>query len=164
MLENHRSSTILPNKKNLARISAEAGRTKTINLYEIDKRWFLVDLPGYGYAKTSKDERQNLADMIHNYLTGTEQLALVFVVTDALIGPTLLDEEMIETLESQAIPYVIIANKFDKLPKSKATLILKNLVDDFPGATVIPHSIESPKHRGDILEQIEVAIRASSNS
>ena len=49
----------LTQQKSLARVSSEAGRTKTINLYEIDKRWFLVDLPGYGYAKTSKDERQN---------------------------------------------------------------------------------------------------------
>lgn len=153
----------LTQQKSLARVSSEAGRTKTINLYEIDKRWFLVDLPGYGYAKTSKDERQNLADMIHNYLTGTEQLALVLVVTDALIGPTSLDEEMIETLESQGIPYVLIANKFDKLPKSKSALILKNLIEDFPHATIIPHSIESPKHRGEILERIEVAIRAAKN-
>lgn len=150
----------LTQQKSLARVSSEAGRTKTINLYEIDQRWFLVDLPGYGYAKTSKDERQNLADMIHNYLTGTEQLALVLVITDALIGPTSLDEEMIDTLESQSIPYVIIANKFDKLPKSKAALILKSLANDFSAATIIPHSIKSPKHRGEILEQIEVAIRS----
>ncbi len=154
----------LTQQKNLARVSSEAGRTKTINLYEIDKRWFLVDLPGYGYAKTSKEQRAHLADMIHNYLSTTEQLKMVFVIIDAFVGATPLDEEMFDTLQNIGLPYTIIANKIDKLSKSNANLFLQKIANEYPDIKIIAHSILSAKHRGEILETMEVAIRSNGTT
>lgn len=149
----------LTGQKALARVSAAPGRTKTINLYEIDRRYFLVDLPGYGYAKTSKEKRADFATMISTYLENTPQLTLVLVVIDAYVGPTDLDQEMLQSLHSLGKRVIIIVNKIDKLSKGEAASLLQKLSSEYADATFIPHSVETDKHRGAILEAIEVALR-----
>lgn len=152
----------LTGQKALARVSAAPGRTKTINLYEIDRRYFLVDLPGYGYAKTSKEKRSDFAVMISGYLTSTPQLKVVLVVIDAYVGPTDLDQEMFQLLHTLGKRVIIIVNKIDKLSRSEATSLLKKLSSEYADMTFIPHSVETDKHRGAILEAIEVVIRATN--
>lgn len=151
----------LMQQKALARVSAAPGRTKTINLYEIDRRYFLVDLPGYGYAKASKDKRSAFATMIADYLTNTPQLQVVCVVIDAYVGPTELDHEMFQLLHSLGKRMIIIVNKIDKLSKGEAASLILKLSAEYADAQFIPHSIETDKHRGAILEAIEVALRAT---
>ncbi len=149
----------LCNQKDLARVSAEPGRTQLMNFFEIDGRFLLVDLPGYGFAKASKEKRLGFSDMIHNYLWQVQQLKLVLLIIDARIGPTDLDHEMLHVLTTATIPFVMIANKIDKLSRSEATNLDRQLDAQFPGAMIIPHSLVTGAGKGEIRAIIDQAIR-----
>lgn len=144
----------LCNQKNLARVSAEPGRTRTINIFDVDNKFFLVDLPGYGYAKASKDKRQEFLGMLNDYLGSTEQLKLVFLIIDARIGPTDLDREMLNYLKSNGTPFVLILNKADKLSKSESANLVHTLEAAYPNVELILHSNISGQGRNEILEAI----------
>lgn len=149
----------LTGQKNLARVSSGAGRTQTINLYEIDKRFFLVDLPGYGYAKASKEQRALFGEMIRTYLEGTLQLKLVLVIIDARIPLTDLDAGVIEWLQDTNIPFVIVLNKVDEMNKSETEKVHAALEKRYPGVERIEHSVASGKQRDDLLKRIQLAIK-----
>jgi len=102
-------------QKQLARTSPLPGKTRTINVYKIDHRFCLVDLPGYGFATGPASEREQWQDMIEGYLTGRPSLRMIFVLIDAEVGPTKLDLQMIEWLRYQGLPRSIIATKIDKV-------------------------------------------------
>jgi len=146
-------------QKGLARVGASPGRTQTINLFEIDKRYFLVDLPGYGFAKMSKDKRSGFIDMISHYLNRAPNLKLVLLIVDASIPPTDLDHEMLVFLQTAAIPAVVVLNKIDKLSKNQAIVLIKKFKTDFPDNECITHSTFTSKGRGEIWEAIERAVR-----
>lgn len=147
----------LTGQKNLARVSAEPGRTRTINLFDVDGRFWLVDLPGYGYAKASQTKRQDFLEMLNNYLEQTEQLKLVFLIIDARLGPTDLDHEMLSYLKSNGTPVIMILNKVDKLSNSEISNLISTLQAGYPGLELIPHSSISGQGRGKILEAIQKA-------
>jgi GTP-binding protein len=149
----------LTNQKGLARVSAEPGRTQTINLFNVDSRYYLVDLPGYGFAKTSKAKRQDFAGMLRDYLWQAQQLCLVLLIVDARIGPTDLDRDMLAYLASGKIPVVMIVNKIDKLSNSESINLQRHLEANYPQLPFIPHSNVSGKGRGEILDTIERAVR-----
>lgn len=149
----------LANQKALARVSANPGRTQTINLFEVDRRFYLVDLPGYGFAKIPKAKSEAISEMIGDYLGQTKQLKLVLVMIDARIGPTDLDEDMIRQLQFNLIPFVLIANKADKLKSSEVVKLNKDLERDYPGTTVILNSALTGQGRERIWETIERALR-----
>lgn len=149
----------LTGQRALARVSAAPGHTRTINLYDIHGRYFLVDLPGYGYARTSHDARAGFATMITRYLTETPQLALVCVVIDAVVGPTSDDHDMLELVQSTGIPFVVIVNKIDKLAPRDVDALMRTLTATFPHATFLPHSIKTATHRGVITDTIDRAVR-----
>ena len=151
----------LVNQKNLARVSSEPGRTQTINLFDADGRCFLVDLPGYGYAKTTKEKRRGFLGMISDYLWQAQQLKLVFLVMDARVGLTDLDREMLAYLQSGRIPFAIIINKIDKLARSESIRLFQSLEANIPDALLLPHSIITGEGRGEIWQEIERAIRPS---
>jgi len=148
----------LTNQKNLARVSSDPGRTQTINFYEMDKRFFLVDLPGYGYAKASKEKRADLVDMICDYLKETPKLAVAFVIIDARIPLSPLDQEMLDWLQVSEIPFVIILNKTDKAKKTELKKAHEVLDRMYPGVRQIEHSMHSGKNRNEILGVISKAI------
>ncbi|MFN8310092.1 MAG: ribosome biogenesis GTP-binding protein YihA/YsxC [Chitinophagales bacterium] len=100
---------------NMARTSANPGKTQTLNFYEIDSTWHLVDLPGYGYAKVSKEMRGNWDKMIRNYLLRRPQLCSVWVLVDARIPPQKIDVEFINWLGENNVPFIIVFTKADKL-------------------------------------------------
>lgn len=145
--------------KDMARVSAEPGRTRLINMFEVDHRYFLVDLPGYGYAKISKEKRAGFADMINTYLWDVKQLRLVLLIVDARLGPTDLDREMIAVLMAANITFVMIANKIDKLSRSESTNLFRQLDASFPGALVIPHSKVTGVGKGEINALIDQSIK-----
>lgn len=145
--------------KDLARVSAEPGRTRLINIFDVDKRFFLVDLPGYGYAKTSKEKRAGFADLISSYLWESQQLKLVVLIIDARIGPTDLDREMISVLMAANIPFVMVANKIDKLSRSEAINLSRQLDAYFPGTPIIPHSSITSEGKGEIRAMIDKVIK-----
>jgi GTP-binding protein len=106
-------------RKNMARVSKVPGKTRTINVYEVKPYRWIVDLPGYGYAGVSKSGKAGLGSMIESYLTSRKNLCMVFVILDAVVGPTKLDILMISWLKQNAYPFNIIVNKIDKMGPSK---------------------------------------------
>jgi len=114
----------LCNKKKLAKTSGTPGKTQLINHFLIDDSWFLVDLPGYGYAKTSKVNRKKLTQIIYQYLSKRKQLVLIFVLIDIRHEPQPIDINFINELGINGVPFSLIFTKSDKL---KSQRIDKNL-------------------------------------
>lgn len=110
---------MLCRNRKLAKTSATPGKTLLINHFIINKVWYLVDLPGYGYAKRSKKEVQRLDQMIRGYILGREQLVNVFVLIDVRLEPQALDMEFMNWLGLSSIPFSIVFTKADKLSASK---------------------------------------------
>ena len=111
---------MLTNHKKLAKTSATPGKTLLINHFIINKVWYLVDLPGYGFAKRSKKEIDKLDQMIRGYILQREQLVNVFVLVDVRLEPQKIDLEFIEWLGVSSIPFAIVFTKADKLTANKA--------------------------------------------
>ena len=106
-------------RKSMARISSKPGKTQTLNFYKIEEQLFFVDVPGYGYAKVSKSEREAWGKMIERYITAREELKAVIQIVDLRHPPTADDCMMYDFLKHYNIPCIIIATKADKIPKGK---------------------------------------------
>ncbi|MDC0249338.1 ribosome biogenesis GTP-binding protein YihA/YsxC [Flavobacteriales bacterium] len=111
----------LVNQKNLAKISRKPGKTQLINHFIINKEWYLVDLPGFGFAKTSKSKRAEFHDMISKYLMNRSNLMCLFVLIDSRHKPQPIDQEFMQWLSEKKIPFVIVFTKTDKLGKIALT-------------------------------------------
>ena len=105
----------LANRNGLANTSKTPGRTQLLNCFELPDGATMVDCPGYGYAKVSKVQRASMAEMIEHYLLEREQLAMVMVLVDGEIGPTKLDQSILEWLREETLPHQVIATKHDKV-------------------------------------------------
>lgn len=134
------------NRRGLARISSKPGKTQTLNFYLINEILHFVDVPGYGYAKVSKKEREAWGKMIETYLTNREQLKAVVLIVDLRHPPTSDDVMMYNFLRHYEIPCVVIATKADKIPKSKwqkHMKITKETLDIDPNDQIIMFSSET---------------------
>jgi len=109
----------LVNKKDLAKTSTQPGKTQLINHFLIDAQWYLVDLPGYGYAKVSKSSREVWGKMIRNYILKRENLLNVYVLVDSRLTPQKIDIEFINFLGENAVPFTIVFTKIDKQSAGK---------------------------------------------
>lgn len=107
------------NRKSLARTSSKPGKTQTLNFYKIENQLFFVDVPGYGYAKVSKKEREAWGKMIEKYLTGRSVLQAVILIVDLRHPPTADDQIMYDFLKHYNIPAIVVATKADKIPRGK---------------------------------------------
>lgn len=146
------------NRKSLARVSSTPGKTVTINFYSLENI-HIVDLPGYGYAKVSKTEKQRWASLIEGYLQADRELDLVFQLVDFRHPPTADDLLMINFLIDNEIPFVVVLTKADKLKKTQRKERLAALQNELPYAdqiTVIPFSAET----GEGVEEIREIITA----
>lgn len=112
---------MLTNQKGLAKTSSQPGKTQLINHFIINNNWYLVDLPGYGYAKISKDARVKWARMINYYLRKRENLTCVFVLVDSRHSPQAVDLEFMEQLGNEGIPFVMVFTKADKQSGSRTS-------------------------------------------
>lgn len=110
---------MLCERKSLARVSNTPGKTQHLNFYKINTNWYLVDLPGYGYAQTSKKNRSIFSKMIESYLRDGENVKCIFVLIDANIPPQAIDVEFINWLGEKAVPFVIVYTKTDRLSYDK---------------------------------------------
>ncbi len=117
----------LCDKKNMARVSQVPGKTRTINVYEVKPYRWIVDLPGYGYAAGIKSGNAEFGPMIEEYLTSRKNLCMVFVIIDAVAGPTKLDMSMINWLIHKKFPFHIVVNKIDKIGPSKLDVRKKEI-------------------------------------
>lgn len=152
----------LMNRKSLARTSAQPGKTQTINFYNINDEMYLVDLPGYGYAKVSQAAKDQWGKLIERYLHGSEQLKAVFLLIDIRHEPSANDKMMYDWILYNGYEPIIIATKMDKIKRSqiqKHIKMVKNGLDVKPGTAVIPFSAETKQGREEIWEVIEQKIK-----
>lgn len=149
-------------KSDICRVSATPGRTRLVNLFDVDGRWILADLPGYGYAKASKKSREQFASLIYDYLASSTDIRLVVVVTDARTGLTDLDQEMLELLRSGKFPLVVVANKIDKLSKTEARGAEERLAAQVREPVVAASSLTGAG-RGELLAHVSRALQPSSS-
>ena len=148
----------LLNRKSLARTSSQPGKTQTINYYNVNDMLYLVDLPGYGYAKVSEEVREKWGRMIERYLHGSRQLKAVFLLVDIRHAPSENDRTMYQWILYQGYEPVIIATKLDKIKRSQVSRQLKILKEGLevkPGTKMIPFSAGTRQGRDEIWELIE---------
>ena len=148
----------LMNRKSYARTSAQPGKTQTINYYNINDELYFVDLPGYGYAKVSKDVSVKWGKMIEDYLHQSKQLRLVFLLIDIRHDPSENDKIMYKWIVDHGFNPVIIATKVDKLKRSqvaKHVKMIKNGLDVVERTPIIPYSALTKQGRDEIWELME---------
>lgn len=146
------------NRKSLARVSATPGKTQTINFYNINEQMYLVDLPGYGYAKVSEQEKARWGKLIERYLHGSKKLKAVFLLVDIRHTPSANDKMMYEWIVDQGYYPIIIATKLDKIKRSQVAKNVKAIKEGLalvPGTEVIPFSSETKQGRDELWELIE---------
>ena len=149
------------NRKSFARISATPGKTQTINFYNINDALYLVDLPGYGYAKVSQQEKEKWGKMIERYLHSSKQLRAVFLLIDIRHEPSANDKMMYDWVVSQGYNPIIIATKQDKLKRSqidKHVKMLRQGLKLVPGTRIIPFSSVTKQGRDEIWELVETEL------
>lgn len=150
-------NTILDNK-DLARTSSTPGKTQTLNFYLVNNSFYLVDVPGYGYASLNHEQQQKMGMMIEEYLEKREELKRVFMLIDFRIKPTDNDVLMYQYLKYYDIPVTLIVNKADKVGNSKHDRnlkIIKETIDIVKGDNIIEFSNVSKKGRDEVLDLIE---------
>lgn len=145
------------NRKNLARVAAAPGKTREINFYNIDDRLYYVDLPGYGYANVSKDKKLSWGDVIETYLYSRSQLKLILMLVDVRHTPSDDDRVMYEWLSSHTVPYIVIATKIDKIPRSRIKPRLQEIgifLGINEGVSLVPFSSETGTGRDELWARI----------
>ena len=148
-------------RRDLAKVSDTPGKTKLINFFAINRTWYLVDLPGYGYAKVAKTERTGFSDAVADYLANRENLRCVFVLIDSNLPPQAIDLEFLHWLGSTSTPFVLVFTKVDKQSSSRVEANIaafKKRIsswwgDELPG--VILCSSKTKAGRSEILEVVQ---------
>lgn len=144
----------LANRKQLAKVGSNPGKTKSINYYDVNNEFYLVDLPGYGYSNMTKKEKENTSNLINYYIENNENISHIFFLVDIRHKPTENDRIMYDWLLSKSIPFTIIATKADKIGPVKReeniNVIRKTL---FAKEDIIPFSSEK-KLNIELIEKI----------
>jgi GTP-binding protein len=148
----------------LARTSSTPGKTQTINFYRINKSFFFVDLPGFGYAKAGKSAIRQWKGMIERYFRGSTNIALVIQLVDSRIPPTELDLQFSKWLEALKIPRMLVCTKSDKLSNNQKNAQMRMISDSFRGQTAVMSSAETGIGCKEIFERVLSAtgVRGSS--
>ncbi len=152
----------LMNRKSLARTSSQPGKTQTINFYNINDELYFVDLPGYGYAKVSQQEKEKWGKMIEKYLHRSKVLQAVFLLVDIRHEPSANDKQMYEWIMANGYHPIIIATKLDKINRSqvaKQVKIVKQGLGVDKDTIVIPFSAETKQGREEIYDLIDQLIQ-----
>ena len=144
----------LINRKKLAKVSSEPGKTVTINFYNLESAR-LVDLPGYGYAKVSAGEKRRFADLMDSYFSGERNISLLIQLVDMRHTPSKQDFEMIDYLEQLGYEYLIVLTKCDKLNKTETANRLKELEKELDFLDKMPKIIPISSTKGDGIEELK---------
>ncbi len=152
-------------RKSLARVSSSPGKTITINYFDVDKKLFLVDLPGYGYAKRSKDSKRVWSTLTEDYFVknpSADALKLVIQLIDIRTGPTDDDILMINWMIDMGVPFLVVATKTDKLSKKQLSEALESIHNEFfngTGIEILPFSSETRAGKDELWNKIFDAIK-----
>jgi len=154
---------MLTNRKNLAKTSNKPGKTQTINHFIINGNWYLVDLPGYGYASVSKEKRAGFGTIIENYVLKRENLNCLFILIDTRLEPQKIDLEFIQWTGEKEVPLCLVFTKSDKLTKNQLNRnisiyksTLQKSWDELPAIMITSSTTKSGKE--DLLSFIEKAL------
>lgn len=153
----------LMNRKSLARISAQPGKTQTINFYNVNHQLYFVDLPGYGYAKVSLEEKEKWGKMVEKYLHQSKMLRAVFLLVDIRHEPSANDKQMYEWIRANGFQPIIIATKADKIKRSqlqKQVKIVKTGLGIKGNDVIIPFSALSKQGKEEIYALIDQILAA----
>lgn len=156
----------LINRKALARTSSQPGKTQTINFYHVNQAFYYVDLPGYGYAKVAKTEKEKWGKMIENYLKKSKQLRAVFLLIDIRHAPSENDRMMYQWILENGFHPIVIATKLDKIKRSqiaKQVKLIREGLQVEADTILIPFSAETKQGREEIWELVEQLILAESS-
>ena len=133
-------TNVLINRRNFTHTSSQPGKTQTLNFYHVNNRLFFVDVPGYGFAKVSKKERERFGQMIEQYLTSREQLRGVIMLVDARHQPTEDDVMMYQYLHYYQLPTLVVATKIDKVKASQRTKMKRAIIKKLQLQDEVPHN------------------------
>ena len=156
---------VLMNRKSLARTSAQPGKTQTINFYNINDELYFTDLPGYGYARVSRETKEKWGRMIERYLRSSKQLRAVFLLIDIRHEPSQNDVEMYRWIADNGYEPIVIATKLDKINRSQTAKNLKVIRDKLKvreGIKIIPFSAQTKQGREEIYETIDEILKDNS--
>ena len=146
------------NRKKLARTSSEPGKTRQLNFYNIDEKFYFVDLPGYGYSKMSKKEQEQVGHFIEEYLFNRKQISLIIFLVDIRHKPTENDKLMYNYVISSKLPFIILTNKADKIAVTKVNGACKEIQDalnPIGDAICMPFSSERKIYSENVWKEIE---------
>lgn len=156
---------MLTGNSSLAKVSATPGKTRLINHFLINDEWYLVDLPGYGYAKVGKTEREKFSKLITDYVAKSEKMVFLFVLVDSRLEPQRIDLDFINMLGEEQVPFGLVFTKTDKLSENQTISniafykrILRQTWDELPMMFVT--SSKNKKGREDILDFIDINTQA----
>lgn len=156
---------VLMNRKSLARTSAQPGKTQTINFYNINDELYFTDLPGYGYARVSRETKEKWGRMIERYLRSSKQLRAVFLLIDIRHEPSQNDVEMYRWIADNGYEPIVIATKLDKINRSQTAKNLRVIQDKLKvreGIKIIPFSAQTKQGREEIYETIDEILKDNS--
>ena len=148
-------------RKSLARVSSSPGKTITVNFYEVDKAFYLVDLPGYGYARRTASEQAKWSKLVDGYFTeGGERVTAVAQLIDLKVGATKDDLMMLDFLRQAEIPFFVVATKADKPNKTERNAMLEKLhaLPVLEGITILPFSAQSGEGKEAVIAEIMKAL------
>ena len=146
------------NRKSLARTSSQPGKTQTINFYNVNEVFYLVDLPGYGYAKANQEVKAQWGKMIERYLHSSKQLKAAFLLIDIRHDPSANDKQMYDWVLHNGFSPIIIATKLDKIKRSqvqKQLKVLRQGLQVVPGTKILPFSAQTKQGREEIWDLID---------
>lgn len=152
----------LVNIRNFARVSKQPGKTRTINYFSIDENFYLVDLPGYGFAKISRAEKAHWQQAIEQYLLNRRSLKMLMVLIDGKVGPKDNDVQLVEWLNFHQIPYRIIATKIDRVSKNsrpKQRKLITELLGKESASRLLMCSAKDNTGKEDLLNLIESVLK-----
>jgi GTP-binding protein len=146
------------NRKDIAKTSSTPGKTRSINYYKIDEKFYVVDLPGYGFAKVSIKEREKWSRLVGDFLRHSGYISLAFHIIDSRHKPTVLDVKLNSLLRFYNIPYIVLLNKIDKLSRSKIATSKKAIKEIFPeldfGKNLFVYSAIKKNGRKEVLKKL----------
>lgn len=151
----------LLNRKNLARVSGEPGKTITVNFYNIDKKLYLVDLPGYGYAKRTKEDQKKWSMLTDGYFTSNpnfDSVHLICQLIDSRIGPTEDDWDMLEYMTEAQCNFIVVGTKCDKLNRTERNTFENFMKENMPEVPYILYSAKTGEGRDELWKRITAAI------
>jgi GTP-binding protein len=148
------------NRKSLARTSSAPGKTRQLNFYNIDDKFYFVDLPGYGYSEMSKKEQEKVALSVNTYLKNRANINLIVILIDIRHKPTQNDIAMLNYVKETDRRYIVIASKADKIAKTKVPSYIEELAQvlDVPSDLIFPFSSETKEYVKDVWDVLEESL------